>query len=351
MNIAVIDVAAESGGALSVLNDFANFIYENDTENNWYFYTSVVDIREKENIHNIKNPNIKKSWFHRLWWEYFSFPKLMKENNIDLVISLQNNALPKGKWKQIVYFHNVLLLQKAGTFSFKNKSERRYAIYSNILGPYIRHTWKNADLIIVQGNHVRNAIKEWNIDIPIEVVTPELNIEIIDNKNTIKGYIYPAFPNTYKNFESIIEAVKILNLREINVEIIFTIDGTENEYSKSIFDMAKGVKNIKCVGKLTRDEVLSYYENYGLIMTSKIESFGMPIMEAKSHNTVIVGLNFPYVEELTSGYNRSYIVPEDDLQSAIVNGLNDNNIGNYTPNKKNGWEKILKYIRRCSEEL
>ena len=50
MTILVVDVAAESGGALSVLTDFHRYLLQNEENltDVWIFLTSVVELSETE---------------------------------------------------------------------------------------------------------------------------------------------------------------------------------------------------------------------------------------------------------------------------------------------------------------
>lgn len=351
MNIAVIDVAAESGGALSVLNDFCDELRKIETKDHWYIVTSVVKIDETEYLHNIRIPGIKRSWFHRIFWEKFCFSKLMREQKIDVVVSLQNNALPKGNWKQVVYFHNVLLLKHNISFSFFKGEERPFFIYSKILGPYIRRTWKNADKMYVQTENVKRLVGESGFRGDVEVVLPDANIKgkIEYARKKIRGYIYPVAAISYKNHMAIIRAVEKINKDKIRTEILFTIDGSENKYANQIVERSKKVPGIQCVGKMSRDKLFQCYSNYGVVMASKIESFGMPLLEAKMFQTVIVALDYPYARELLSDYNRAYLTTEDKLGEAILNGMKDMQQGNYVSNKRTGWEKMICSVKEMGK--
>ena len=75
MDIMVFDVPAESGGALSILNAFYQEVLDNKNENiNWIFVLSNLNYKETENISILNFPWVKKSWFHRLYFDYFVAP-------------------------------------------------------------------------------------------------------------------------------------------------------------------------------------------------------------------------------------------------------------------------------------
>ena len=59
MRIVVNDIAAQKGGALTVLKDFYNYVKENDTENEWIFLLGEKLLEETDNIKIITLPKIK----------------------------------------------------------------------------------------------------------------------------------------------------------------------------------------------------------------------------------------------------------------------------------------------------
>lgn len=358
MNIAVVDVAAESGGALSVLEDFVDTIVNNEGDDNdeWFIITSVVRTRETKRVHNIRFPEVKRSWGRRLVWEYMRFPRIVKEYAIDIVFSLQNNAMPMIKKPQVVYFHNVLLSQQTVRFSFCKKDERLYAVYTKFLAPYIRRSWRWANKIITQSVSVRNQIQRYVESDKIEVCRPRLGMDDdpCKTKSRIKGYIYPAIPQSYKNFEAVVYAASKLEEINAEVEILLTIDGNENEYAKKIKELANGIKSVKLIGFLGRNEVLKKYSEYGLVITSKIESYGVPILGAMAVGTVIVGVNRDYIREHAeyTGYNRIYLSEGDlDLFHAMMEGMQDDKESNYIMPENDGMKKVVKIVKNQYREL
>ena len=348
MKIAVVNVAAEVGGTVSLLLDFVKQLSILDSENEWYILTSVVKVKETENIHNFRFPQIKKSMMHRLFWEYRVFPQFIKKHKISVVLSMQNNGLPCRVQKQIVYFHNILLIQQRYRFSLFNKSEQRFALSRMIKNPYIRYSWKMADLIITQTESVKEMLSEFYPKEQIMVIPPSLNLDIKEpSDKKVKGFIYPAGPGAYRNFEIIIDAVKGLEIEGKSVEILFTISGEENTYAKEIKRRADRTSGIRLIGRQSRESILQMYESYGLIITSKLESFPFPILEAMHYQTVIVALDFPYVQDQMrmTKYNRLYIAKRDgtDLREMIMKALLDEEKGNFSI-KNNSTMSILKLL-------
>lgn len=357
MRIAVVDVAAQVGGALSVLYDFVDRLIECEgkSENEWYIITSVVETKESEHVHNLKFPEVKHSWFHRLWWEYTTFKRLVKELHIDIIFSLQNNGLPVKHVKQIVYMHNVLLVQNKVRFSWLEPTGRALAVYSYFLAPYVRYSWRYADKIIVQGNSVKEQVGKFFSKEKVFVCMPDMKWEK-GNEATeeIEGFIYPTTAMPYKNIELIVRAVKKLENEGKKIEVFITIGGDENYYAERIKRESSETKGIHLIGYQERQYILDSYRNLGLLIVSKLESFPIPILEAMNSQTVIVALDLPYVKNHPSvtDYNRLYIAQEnaDDLATVLYKAKQDKKKGNYVCSvEENGIDKIIELLKGTND--
>jgi len=89
MRILVYDVAASSGGALTVLNSFYEEFCK-DTKNEYIFVLSVCELKEQPHIKVLNFPWIKKSPLHRMYFDQVLAHKLVKKYHADKVLSLQN---------------------------------------------------------------------------------------------------------------------------------------------------------------------------------------------------------------------------------------------------------------------
>lgn len=346
MNIAVVDVAAQEGGGGAVLRDYVEYIKADASSANhqWFVFTSLISFSDTSNVHCIQDKNIKKSLFRRIYWENCVFPKLMKKHNIDVVVSLQNNALPHVSCKQIVFFHNILLLLKPNTFSFFKKEERILALYTHIIGPYTRHTWKRAYAFAVQTNTVKDDLKKaLNESVPVVVIPPHVSLEAVESVKTesaIQGLIYPATTLPYKHIDDVIKHL----YGKIDKDIVFTFDGTENSYAQKLRNLADGDAHFKFVGYLKHKDLLEYYAslNFGLLMVSEMETLGIPLIEARSFGVPIVAINRPYVHESLKDYqNVEYVdVSFDNLaesvHQAFMKQKTDSNIISFD----SSWDKM-----------
>ena len=120
MKILVVDIAASTGGALSILRDFYQEALE-DKENEYVFLLSDNYIKESKNI-KIKLLTKEKKWIRRLIFDHFTGKKIVKEINPDLIISFQNTIIRGTNKKTILYLHQSIPFQKQKRFSFFKKN-------------------------------------------------------------------------------------------------------------------------------------------------------------------------------------------------------------------------------------
>lgn len=359
MNIAVIDTAAENGGALSVLKDYITFLncLEND-RNEWFVFANINVNSLKSNIHIINTPYSKKSWLHRLIWDNFMAPKILGKYSIDIILSLQNTGFLFTKIPQVIYFHNVLLLEKHTKYSILKKDERIYAFYTSFIAFYTFLTMRKSAIVIVQTNTVKNdLIDKWKLK-NIKVVNPNVYLNRNENTNLIgtkiSGLIYPATAVPFKNHLAIVRCVKENEqwFKDNNFNIYFTLTGSENGYSKKVLNLSENTENIKFLGYLKRDEVEKLYYNNGLIANSSIESYPIPFLEAMNYGTPILSVDYNYAKEILLDYDNKQFFEKNNIISMFEGIKNISNHLHIKPKFKdvgNTWKKVNDIIFSINE--
>jgi len=309
MKIMVFDVPAESGGALSVLHDFYNE-YKKDSKNEYIFVVSTPKLKKISNIDVIHFPWIKKSWFHRLYFDYFVAPRLVKKHKVDEIFSLQNVIVPNVNKYQTVYVHNSLPFSEH-RFSFTEN--RLLWIYQNIISKSIFKSIKKADKVIVQTNWMKSeCIKKLNVKgSKLEVSPPKIQIYNVkkfnDKFEDIVTFFYPASGVTFKNHKLIVDAcIKLRKISNVPYRVIFTLSGNENENIMEIYRIVREENlPIEFLGSLTRAEVFEYYSSSILLFPSYIESSPLPLTEARIHNTPILVSDYAFSHEILDGYSKA----------------------------------------------
>lgn len=304
MKILVINTAASEGGALSILQDFYRNIKLKDEKNQWFFLLSAPYLEETDNIKTIIVPELK-SWSKRILFDLYSHKKILKQIQPDLVFSMQNTALFTNKIPQALYLHQPLPFQKEKKYSFFIQEERKFAIYQYIIGTIIKFSLRYTDKIIVQTKWMKKAIenlqygKNKTVAIQPPIVIDEHNVKVILSQNR---FFYPTSDIPYKNISIMDEACKIIS--EQHPELEFNIEITIDRVLQS--------KHIHSIGKISRSEVIEKYKNSILVFPSYIETFGMPLAEARKIGTIILASDTEFSRELLKGYENAYYFNYED---------------------------------------
>lgn len=332
MRTMVFDVPAESGGALTILNQYYDAATI-DKKNEWIFVVSTPNIKETENIKILNYPWIKKSWFHRLYFDKVIANKLVEKYQVDEVLSLQNVIVPKVKVRQTLYLHQPLPFVEKKYSVIKNF---RFWLYQNLISKIIFKSLREADKVIVQTKWIRDAaIKKANVGKDKFVLKqPEINVSVDklyaeDEKND-KLFFYPASGSVYKNHEVIVKACKLLKAKGISsYKFIFTLKGDENKRIRKLKQIVTDENlPIEFIGSIGIKTVYEYYSKSILVFPSYIETFGLPLLEAKNHESPILASNCAFSNEILDGYEKvRFFNPYDSIElvDLLIHSINKGN--------------------------
>ncbi|MBU3197379.1 glycosyltransferase [Clostridium algidicarnis] len=326
MRIIVFDVPAEKGGALSILNEFYNK-YKDENGKEYFFVVGKAILEDTDNITVLRYPWVKKSWFHRLYFEHFIGPKLIKNYKVDEVFSLQNILIPHTMTAQTLYVHNALPFSE---YRFSILEDKLLWIYQNILGRFILRSIKKANRVIVQTNWMKQAcIVKTGIDgKKIDVIPPSINISVKEyyqrNINDTLTFFYPASAAIFKNHKIVVDACKTLKEEKFeNFKIIFTLSGNENKHVAKLYREIKEKKlPIEFIGSISREEVFEFYSKSVLLFPSYIETFGLPMLESRMHRGMILASDSIFSHEILKKYDNAYFFnPFDSIELAKLMSL------------------------------
>jgi glycosyltransferase involved in cell wall biosynthesis len=318
--IVISAVNVRSGGTLSILQDFLNYLDTSLASS----YKIIALVHSKSLVSNTKNinyiefPKSTSSYLYRLYYEYFYFYRLSKELNPYLWLSLHDMTPRVNASIQAVYCHNptpFYKLTKKDFFLDKNVSLMSL-LYKFI---YQINIHRN-NFVIVQQNWMKDEFKKMFDVKDVIVANPNIDISIptyIKKKhNNKKVFFFPSFPRVFKNFEVICDAVSMVDEKYNGMfEVLITIDGNENKYAQMIYKKYNDVKNIKFIGLQTREKVFEIYaQSDCLIFPSKLETWGLPISEYKLFNKPILAADLPYAHETVGNYNKVNFFEPDDAQ-------------------------------------
>lgn len=324
-------VSFTEGGPLTVLRDCLQTA-ANELSEDWDIIALVNNstLFDESRVHYKTFPKAKRSWLMRLYYEWVYFYVLSKKIKPDLWVSLHDITPNVCATKRVVYCHNP---SPFFSYPFKDVflSPKLWMFNKFYKYLYAINIRKN-DLIIVQQNWIREKFVEFYGQLNIAVAYPKM-VSIstlpLSRKTTKKNvFLYPAYPRVFKNFEVICKAVEKLKLRlENDFEVILTIDGKENNYSKLLKKQYGHLGNISFIGLQDKKSIEALYEQAkAVIFPSKLETWGLPIAEAKAYNRHLLLADLPYAKETVGNYEKvSFFNPNDDgmLSQLMENIIND----------------------------
>lgn len=310
--VVVSGINLVDGGALSIYYDCLQQMKENGFLVK-YRVIALVNNKTKFDIYKndvelVEFPKSKKSWFLRLYYEYIFFYFYSLKVNVYVWLSLHDMTPNIKATKRYVYCHNP------SPFNKMRLSEAKYGLKYYLFSKFYKYLYKinirKNTGVIVQQAWMRNEFKMMYGLKNVIVARPSINVEKIqfnevsNNTSSVTKFIYPSYPRYYKNFESVCQAAKILidqGISSFSVQI--TLDGTENKYSKELFKKYRSMSQIIFSGLLDRVELFKRYkESDCLLFLSKLETWGMPIIEYKNTGKSMIVSDLPYAHETVGNY-------------------------------------------------
>ena len=286
-------------------------------------------IKKNKRIKEIEFPKYKNSIIYKIYLFYFKLKKISKKINSDIWFSYDSLTPNVYSKKLFSYFHTPSPFIKSKLPNIKN--DFIFKMKGKIYNFFIKLLIKNNTSIIVQSSWLKKEfIKRYKVK---NLIIAPLDYVESPRKGTInkkfKKFFYPSYPYIYKNFELLGESAKILDKnKNWNGKIIITIDINQNNYSKSFYNNYKKYKSLKFTGYQSHKNIINIYKHSdALIFPSLVETWGLPLSEAKRYNLAIIASNLDYAKESTGTYHTAtFFNPKDPYE--LANTLLKANLGN-----------------------
>lgn len=352
--IIVFDVPAEFGGVMTILHEvYEEALRTKDIQ--WEFIVGKANLKSKGHVTVRKYPWVKKSWFHRLFFDFFVAPKIARKSGADVIFSLENVAIRGTKLPQVLYMQQALMFSDH-KYSFSES--KTYWFYQNILSRSTFSAMRKCKTI-VQTKWMKEAAVQMAHAKPgdVYVVAPHMTdyepVPFRDTLDARRCFFYPVGCMPYKHHDTIIDAAEALNAEDFKV--IFTSE------SPAVREMAKKAeKHIDFAGSMLHEKVIELYGRSVLVFASELESFGLPLMEARIAGSIIFTADTPFAREILCGYPNAYFFPVGDsvclaryMQQCISGELKySEDIPEYRPDTLTGWSSVVQILKSamCKQE-
>lgn len=349
------------GGPLTIYKDILSALEQGGYLQE-YHVTAFVHKKELfrefcgTKIQFIELPNSRKNYMMRLYYEYVWFYKYSLRNTVDIWISLHDITPNVRSGRLYTYCHNCAPFC-AGSREIRKFDKTVY--YMTKFYKYLyRINIRRNTAVIVQQEWIRSEFKKMyhisNVIVSRPVRESGYEKTGVQKDNKKKVFVFPALARPFKNHKVICEAVKILELRKLDCEVLFTINGTENKYAEYLRRHYGHLPAIKWIGIQPHEKMPELYAYSDcLLFPSLLETWGLPISEYKNTGKEMLLADLHYAYETLGTYDKAMFFKPDsakdlaDKMETIINGT-------YvcTPQKEKkiskpyavDWDGLLKYI-------
>ena len=345
MRIVVNNIAASTGGAMTVLRDFYRCVCENDTENQWIFLLADKYFEETDNVKIIPMPEVKKSGLKKLLFDFVTGRKFISALKPDVVFSMQNIITFGLKVPQVVYVHQPLPFQKTKTFSFFKSEERGLAVYQHLIGKIIKRSIKKSHRVIVQTEWMKQAVCEQRgvSEEKVFRVLPQVKSIPLTEGAALQtnAFFYPTGSALYKNNALVLAACRLLNQKDLLYSVVMTTTMTQE------------CDNLQCVGRIPYEDVVQRYQTYVVLFPSYIETFGYPLAEARQAGTIVLASDTAFSREVLANYPNAYFFdpfqPQElaDLMESVIRGeIVRQDVSAVQTAQQDSWAEVMDIVRR-----
>lgn len=268
-------------------------------------------------------PKAKSSWGRRLWLEWHGFLLPSKQWNADLWLSLHDITPRVTARRQAVYCHNPSPFYRPSWHEARldPKFKLFTMFYLRLYKSFIRRN----HMVIVQQQWLRDSFRHHtghpNILVAYPGLAPAATAAAAPLRRPEPGrplrLLYPSLPRVFKNMETPCAAVAMLP-PEIagGVDLRLTLDGSANAYDRELVERFGGTPGISFIGRQDRDAMMREYRDCDMVLfPSRLETWGLPISEAKSFAKPLLVADLPYAHETVGTYADVSFLPPDDAEA------------------------------------
>lgn len=312
------------GGPLTALRDCL-YAASSVLLDDWEIIALVHDRRlfDVPRVKFIEFPRTKFSWLSRLYHEFWRFYALSLELKPNVWLSLHDISPRVKAGRQVVYCHNPAPFYQPRLVDLW--WEPRFVLFTLFYRYLYRFNIHANDLVVVQQDWIRQEFKRMFNVKNVLVAHPILanqNVRITSEFAIKAGvFLYPALPRVFKNFEVLCEAARLLQQRVGNTfEVRLTLQGDESKYAAYIKSRYAGLGVIKFIGRQTAEQMMQHYQEAdAVVFPSRLETWGLPISEAREFGKPLIVADLPYAHESVGCYEQAvFFNPLDFHQLAAI---------------------------------
>jgi len=344
VKIAVNALSVQGGGGLTFLKNLLRHLLLIDKKNEYL----ILAAEEKVEALEIRNhhPNVRtliypsRGWVARGMWEQMLLPWVMRRERVDILYSPGNQGPALFHYPFVVFIQNVDPLIRGFKgypirFLFKREMSRLLMRAS---------VWRARKVIAV--SEYTRQLTSRAFGYPLEKIvvvhhgSPEDGAMLPDREASPLGSAEPSRPyllavstiKENKNYENLLEAFAIV-CSEISQPVKLLIAGEIEDKVcflrlRSLVERKGLLSRVDFLGKVEGAALRALYVgSEGLVFPSKIESFGLPPLEAMAYGVPVAASRIEPIVEVC-GEAALYFDPENSqgMARTIMRILGDDGL-------------------------
>jgi glycosyltransferase involved in cell wall biosynthesis len=317
MKLVIAAVNFSEGGPLAVLRGIVKAAAEEFPEWDIYVLVHRLGTVDQPRTTEIAFPHAKTSWLQRLKCEWVEFKELSERLRPDVWLSLHDITPRVVAGRQYVYCHNPAPFCTAKIPCVR--MDRKFILFRSFYGLLYRCFIRRNAAVIVQQEWLRSIFKSRLGARRVIVAHPKGPTFSVSHRpaRNPSVFFYPAFPRVFKNFELLGECAAILDKDERWAgRIVLTIDGSENQYAQEMLRRFQHSRSLQFIGLQPPQAIEQLYrEADAVIFPSLLETWGLPLTEAKSHGLPILAADLPYARETVGDWDQTAFFDPYDAAS------------------------------------
>ncbi len=315
MKILIHALGADTGGGRRHIESLIPALSELNSSNEY-----TVLVREGVLV-DAKCPNIRVRYIpveqsstglKRFLFDQVKLPGILRRENFDICVSILNFGPFICRPKHVIFQRNALYFDTDYQLSEPLVRRLRNSFRKVMASLSIR----NSDMVVSPSEAMNNFINASNFcrksKAKFEVLYHGFDTDILNklHRSDVESsaekkisIFYPSHFARHKGFEVLFDAAKILARKEINCQILVTVD--EGYWADGLDWFQRKIQQQElngCVvnlGQVPQDEIWKEYKDADIIFfPSRCESFGFPLVESLASGKPILASDISVNKEI-----------------------------------------------------
>ena len=356
-------LASTAGGGVTYLRNVLPLLNRTDATQSYLVLVPPAQLNDFAPLSNermkVETVNINGA-FKRMWWEQTGLRRLLKSEQINVLVSLGNFALLASPVPQILFNRNDLLFSEEFERDLRRRHLHKELISHKYKSWLARQSIKQTTINVTPTNAFAERIQSGGETGKIKIETlrfgfdtkgffnnqeplPDSIIARLNLSDGCRRVLFVSHYNYFRNFETLIRALPLIKTQlkqqtGENIQLVLTTDirygavygGYDATMTAELIDQLGVRKDIAMLGSVDYNKLHQLYRLCDVfVCPSYSESFGHPLVEAMASGLPVVSADLPVHREVCGDAAVYFdVFDERNLAEQCVQVLADKNLRN-----------------------